>query len=172
MISAQSNPGKSCEGSRYWDILLSTCGLADNFWLSFICPCSWVLLIRCSLLSRPLTLVSLKTRLLDKYRCWRLPQPFTVELKEVASGSAFHQCVYLLAQQRPDLVGAGDAARAAFGEAPADFMPHLSLLYSDIPRHTRCCSLQHRLLSICIASSNEVVHAAHKMYAFVLSFCP
>lgn len=34
---------------------------------------------------------------------------------------------------------AGAAARAAYGQAPASqYMPHLSLLYSDVPEEERC----------------------------------
>lgn len=65
---------------------------------------------------------------------------FRVNFLDVAQGSSFHRCVYLLAAQEPALMAAGVAARQAFGAAGDEYMPHLSLLYADAPPEVRAAS--------------------------------
>lgn len=62
-------------------------------------------------------------------------QPLRLNFLDVSCGASFHQCVYLLAAKEPALLGAAAAARKAFGADPAaPYMPHCSLLYSDVPQ--------------------------------------
>lgn len=65
-------------------------------------------------------------------------QPYRVSFDRVACGAAFHQCVYVLCATDAATMQAGAAARAAYGQDPAaPYMPHLSLLYSDMPAEDR-----------------------------------
>jgi hypothetical protein len=60
-------------------------------------------------------------------------QPFYINLLDVSVGASFHRCVYLLAAKDEPLGEAYDTACDAAGLDPSPpFMPHLSLLYSDI----------------------------------------
>ena len=59
-------------------------------------------------------------------------KPIEIRFDLVESGQIFHQCVYILCQKSDQLMAAGAAAKQAFGVEPAPYMPHLSLLYSDI----------------------------------------
>ncbi|EFN53969.1 hypothetical protein CHLNCDRAFT_135910 [Chlorella variabilis] len=79
--------------------------------------------------------------------------PYRISFARAACGAIFHQCVYLLCETQPDTMqarAAGAAARAAFGQDPAAaYMPHLSLLYSDISELERqgiAAEAQQRLL--------------------------
>lgn len=74
-------------------------------------------------------------------------KPFSVVLDRVSSGSIFHQCVYILCNETAELMETGAAARLAF-EVDSIYMPHLSLLYSDVDPTTRLDVMeeeQHRL---------------------------
>ena len=65
-------------------------------------------------------------------------QKLHIMFDSVAYGDIFHQCVYLLCQTDPAIMAAGAEARWAFGQdGSAAFMPHLSLLYSDIDERVR-----------------------------------
>lgn len=65
-------------------------------------------------------------------------QPYRISFDKVAFGGIFHQCVYVLCHQDPPTMKAGSAAREAFGLDPGSpYMPHLSLLYSDINQNRR-----------------------------------
>ena len=67
----------------------------------------------------------------------RLP-PLTITLDRVACGATRYQCVYILCCPTAELLAAGAAARDAFGLDPsATYMPHLSLLYSDVDQARR-----------------------------------
>lgn len=57
---------------------------------------------------------------------------------DVACGQIFHQCVYILCAKSPEAMAAAAVAREAFGmDQSQPYMPHLSLLYSDIDMETR-----------------------------------
>ncbi|PSC67618.1 poly(A) RNA polymerase GLD2 [Micractinium conductrix] len=65
-------------------------------------------------------------------------KPYRVAFDRVSSGAVFHQCVYLLCRQEAETMAAGAATRATFNQDPASrYMPHLSLLYSDIDQPER-----------------------------------
>ena len=58
--------------------------------------------------------------------------------KDVHYGTTFHQCVYLRIQPEADVMHAGAETRAAYdGNRHAPYMPHLSLLYSDVDEDAR-----------------------------------
>lgn len=60
-------------------------------------------------------------------------QPYCISFDRVSFGSIFHQCVYILCNTEQPVMAAGAAAREEFGMDPSThYMPHLSLLYSDI----------------------------------------
>jgi hypothetical protein len=68
----------------------------------------------------------------------RPAQKYPLSYLNVAAGSIFHQCVYLLCAKSPEALAAAQQAREAYGMAgPKPYMPHLSLLYSDIDEATR-----------------------------------
>lgn len=57
-----------------------------------------------------------------------------------AAGNIFHQCVYILCERDEPLLKAAASVRRAFGmdDALSEYMPHVSLIYSDIDQDTRC----------------------------------
>ncbi len=57
-----------------------------------------------------------------------------------AAGKLFHQCVYILCQRDKPLMEAAASIRKAFNynDDLSDYMPHISLLYSDMDQDTRC----------------------------------
>lgn len=69
-----------------------------------------------------------------------LLQAFSVKMTKPAAGNIFHQCVYILCERDEPLMKAAASARRAFGmdDALSDYMPHVSLIYSDIDQDTRC----------------------------------
>ena len=65
-------------------------------------------------------------------------QPYELHFQDVTFGATFHQCVYVRIQQQPDVMHAGAEARAAYGrDRDAAYLPHLSLLYSDVDQNAR-----------------------------------
>ena len=68
---------------------------------------------------------------------FHLAQKYRINFTEVACGSIYYQCVYLLVDKTEGVLAAGAAARKAFGITTGPSMPHLSLLYSDIPQEER-----------------------------------
>ncbi|XP_062231894.1 cyclic phosphodiesterase-like [Phragmites australis] len=60
-------------------------------------------------------------------------RPYTARVVGVARDDFFYQCVYLLLEPTPEVVGASDHCCAHFGyERSAPYMPHVSLLYGDL----------------------------------------
>ncbi|PNW77036.1 hypothetical protein CHLRE_10g419600v5 [Chlamydomonas reinhardtii] len=68
---------------------------------------------------------------------------YRINFTEVACGSIYYQCVYLLVDKTEGVLAAGAAARKAFGITTGPYMPHLSLLYSDIPQEERAKIVEH-----------------------------
>jgi hypothetical protein len=67
-----------------------------------------------------------------------LKQPLQIEFEKVSSGDIFHQCVYILCKASDPLNSAARAAKEAFGLDPCTpYMPHLSLVYSDMSTEHR-----------------------------------
>ena len=58
-------------------------------------------------------------------------EPFQIELDRVSFNKRFHQCVFILCKPTDELMRYGGMARSAFGQDPDEYLPHLSLLYSD-----------------------------------------
>lgn len=56
-------------------------------------------------------------------------QPFDVQLNNPAYGDQYFQCVFLKAQESPELMNAHKLARKLFLKDTNAYMPHLSLLY-------------------------------------------
>ena len=54
-------------------------------------------------------------------------------------GEIFHQCVFLLVHKEPLVMEASAVSRQMLGQDPdtASYMPHLSLLYSDVDERIR-----------------------------------
>jgi len=64
--------------------------------------------------------------------------PIEVRVTRASWGARWFQCVYLLAARAPGLLAARSAACAALGGSPtASFLPHISLLYGELPVATR-----------------------------------
>jgi hypothetical protein len=72
---------------------------------------------------------------------WRRPpaflQKFHVNFLDVTYGTSFHKCIYILCANEGELTEAGKQAREAFSMQDTPFMPHMSLLYSDIAEEHR-----------------------------------
>jgi len=58
--------------------------------------------------------------------------PLPITLTEVDYSDAYFRCLYLRAATNPPLLAAYRRACAMLGSAPADFVPHLSLVYGDV----------------------------------------
>lgn len=54
----------------------------------------------------------------------------------MAQGTIYFQTVFLLAKKTPSLLAIGAEARSAFGWGP-NYMPHLSLIYSEMDESER-----------------------------------
>jgi hypothetical protein len=68
-------------------------------------------------------------------------QAFRVNFLDVAQGSSFHRCVYLLVAQEAPVMAAGQAARHAYGvDGDPAYMPHCSLLYADLAPEARAAA--------------------------------
>ena len=65
-------------------------------------------------------------------------QPYKVRFDKPDYGSIYHQCVYMLCHQDESTMKAGKQSKETFGQdASTSYMPHLSLLYSDIDERIR-----------------------------------
>ncbi|DBA86322.1 TPA: hypothetical protein ACH3X2_005557 [Trebouxia sp. C0005] len=65
-------------------------------------------------------------------------QPYRIEFEHPAYGGIYHQCVYMLCHQDDATMAAGQLSKQTFGQGQmSSYMPHLSLLYSDIDEHVR-----------------------------------
>eukprot|EP01026_Neomeris_dumetosa_P025314 TRINITY_DN2083_c0_g1_i1.p2 TRINITY_DN2083_c0_g1~~TRINITY_DN2083_c0_g1_i1.p2 ORF type:complete len:197 (-),score=26.74 TRINITY_DN2083_c0_g1_i1:437-979(-) len=63
---------------------------------------------------------------------------YFLKFKDVSFGSQFFQCVYLLINEDEEVMNAAKVAREEIvGEVDKPYMPHLSLLYSDIDEEQR-----------------------------------
>lgn len=65
--------------------------------------------------------------------------PYEFELDTVSSRDAFFQCVYATMKRTPQVVAANQLARDFFPERQSDppYVPHLSLVYGDLPQSTK-----------------------------------
>lgn len=66
----------------------------------------------------------------------RLP-PLAIRLTDVGTTPAYFRCVFVRAEHTPVLDRAYHAARRALGQAPGEFMPHLSLIYGELTPATK-----------------------------------
>lgn len=65
-------------------------------------------------------------------------KPIQIDFDKVAYGNIYHQCVYILCKTSEDLASAGRSAKEAFHLDPSTpYMPHLSLVYSDMSTESR-----------------------------------
>lgn len=67
-----------------------------------------------------------------------LVQKFYIRFPDVSTSSTYFQCVFLLCEKGPEILEAYQLAKDTYGLAEAPpFMPHVSLLYSDIDAKSR-----------------------------------
>jgi len=65
-------------------------------------------------------------------------QPYRIKFHHPAYGGIYHHCVYMLCHQDDATMRAGQLSKEAFSQGhTSSYMPHLSLLYSDIDEHVR-----------------------------------
>jgi len=65
----------------------------------------------------------------------RAVAPYTCGLNQVACGTFFYQCIYVLVHPTPEVMQANVLAKRCFGisENPVEsYMPHMSLVYGDL----------------------------------------
>ena len=65
-------------------------------------------------------------------------QKYVVSCADVDMADTRHQCVFLRCNTEQYVMQAADVAYRAFGMPPKPYMPHCSLLYSDISSEERC----------------------------------
>ncbi len=64
------------------------------------------------------------------------PHPFEIPFLRADSGERYFRCVYALCERTDLIVAANTALQREFGHDET-FMPHLSLIYSNMPREER-----------------------------------
>lgn len=64
-------------------------------------------------------------------------RPVLLRLTRAAEESAYFRCVFLEAEPSPELLGAHQKARRAFGGGPDRWRPHLSLVYGRLAEGAR-----------------------------------
>ncbi|KAG1656463.1 hypothetical protein FOA52_005894 [Chlamydomonas sp. UWO 241] len=64
-------------------------------------------------------------------------KPYYINFEKLTRGQMYYQSVYLLCAKDPDTMAVGAAAREAFGITTAPYMPHHSLMYSDMTDEER-----------------------------------
>ncbi|DBA77639.1 TPA: hypothetical protein ACH3X1_009437 [Trebouxia sp. C0004] len=70
-------------------------------------------------------------------------QPYRIKFNHPAYGGMYHQCVYMLCHQDDAAMRAGQLSKETFSQGQtSSYMPHLSLLYSDIDEHVRKQALE------------------------------
>ena len=69
--------------------------------------------------------------------CLKLLQPYRISFDKPEYGGIYHQCIYMLCQKEQSTMRAGKQSKDVFKQSPSAYMPHLSLLYSDIDEHVR-----------------------------------
>ncbi len=85
--------------------------------------------------------------------CPSFLQPYRIKFDHPAYGGIYHQCVYMLCHQDDVTMRAGQLSKEAFTQGQtSSYMPHLSLLYSDIDEHVR---------SVSCWDGCELMHKAH-----------
>lgn len=67
----------------------------------------------------------------------RARQAYKLRFDRVGKAATEFQCVFILVHKDEGVLEAAAAARRLFGQAPSDYMPHLSLLYAKIPDEER-----------------------------------
>jgi len=67
----------------------------------------------------------------------RMLRPFRVRLSKPGYMDSYFKCVFLLADETPELMEAGRKAREMFNKPDKRFMPHISLLYGEYPEDTK-----------------------------------
>jgi hypothetical protein len=64
--------------------------------------------------------------------------PFTIQLARAGMHDCFFEALFIHARRSPPLMRANRLARSVFGKSgKGSFMPHLSLLYGDLPAETK-----------------------------------
>lgn len=64
-------------------------------------------------------------------------KPYRISFDKPEYGGIYHQCVYMLCQKEQSTMRAGKQSKDVFKQSLSAYMPHLSLLYSDIDEHVR-----------------------------------
>ncbi|KAK9832428.1 hypothetical protein WJX74_009958 [Apatococcus lobatus] len=87
-------------------------------------------------------------------------QKYVIGFESVSYGKMYFQCVYMLCEPSRPTLAAAAAARRVFGKDKGDhYMPHLSLLYSDIQVAQRAQiaeALQARLMTGTSTTANPL----------------
>ncbi|PNW77034.1 hypothetical protein CHLRE_10g419550v5 [Chlamydomonas reinhardtii] len=68
---------------------------------------------------------------------------YRINFTDVTRGSIYYQCVYLSVAKDEGAMAAAATAREVFGITTGPYMPHLSLLYSDIPQEERAKAVEY-----------------------------
>ena len=61
----------------------------------------------------------------------------TIEPHGIATGNDYYHCVFVSVTPTPELQRARAAAERIFGASAEAFVPHMSLVYGDLPRERR-----------------------------------
>lgn len=89
-----------------------------------------------------------------------LLQPYELRLQHVDTGSIYHQCVYVCCERTPAVMDAAWLARQRFGLPQSEYMPHLSLLYSDCDEATR-----YKGAFVCVAALQTAGVVVHQPFS-------
>jgi 2'-5' RNA ligase len=66
-----------------------------------------------------------------------LLSPLAISLREAGYEEDYYRCLYMRAEETDALLRANEAAQEVFGRGDGQFMPHLSLMYGELPAYIK-----------------------------------
>lgn len=64
-----------------------------------------------------------------------LLSPFAVSLVEAGCWDEYYRCLYVRVEETEEVLGAKEMAERVFGRQQGEYMPHVSLMYGNLPPH-------------------------------------
>ncbi|KAG2446365.1 hypothetical protein HXX76_000951 [Chlamydomonas incerta] len=100
---------------------------------------------------------------------------YRINFTDVTRGSIYYQCVYLSVAKDDGAMAAAATAREVFGITTGPYMPHLSLLYSDIPQEERAKAVEDGIVRLYGESSGYdtlLVENGYEVDSFAVWYTP
>ncbi|KAG2429139.1 hypothetical protein HYH02_014175 [Chlamydomonas schloesseri] len=100
---------------------------------------------------------------------------YRINFTDVTRGPIYYQCVYLRVAKDDGAMAAAATAREVFGTTTGPYMPHLSLLYSDIPEEERAKAVEYETARLYGESSGYdtlLVENGYEVDSFAVWYTP